>query len=1048
MKNKKKLTKIVLGTIGIGAIACIIPACVVSCGSSGSNSTTPTSSNPTSSTPTAKAAPDVGSAALSAMVTPSSSGLKGIQYQTNEFGFGSSITLNAKFNEPKVQLATGQKANITTKYSWFANGSSTPIKDATNSSYVVNLLNENTTYQVNVAYTVTVTDGTKTINSFQNTVSDSIKLTVNNADLHVNLSYGNNQTDLITDYGTQTFSANIYAVFGTNSNDQLALTTSDFPTGYSLQYQELDVPTNQTANDVLPSVIALNSNATLSATFDVAQSYPIAVNLMQNKQVIATSNAINVCGYVQTNGTIDLNSTPIVSSSSPEGLVGSNKVAFGSKLTLTANFIPPVFDLAPNEQAQTISTLYAWTVNGKTFTSTSNTYQISALYANTTYNVAVTYVYQIINSKTKATLSSPISGTLSYSKSIDLNVDYSNIKFALSASDLNKNNQIISFGYQSLAVSLEVSFDNNKTYSPLSATDFANSNYTIEFGTLTNNKFTAFASSDISNTQAWNASYVIENASELQAQIDLGNGNIIKSNVIATDITNPSVGLSASLSTAKDAVGKQIATNEFAFGSQVTLSADFTHPAINSGTGITTTNNITYTWYKNGAVIKGATNATYTIPYFLSSDTYSVSANWNWSITKDANSAIKTSNLQTISQTYKSNNLSLTVNNSNLAINLTYGDNNTSTITSASDIALHLTTTITAKFANDTITIPNDELTTNVSSWKIAYQRFSFNQWNTLSSNELSSSNAFTYKYMPTGVYPIQAQLIANNQTYTSNMIKVNTSYNGDVLGLTNIPTSLQSTYNFPTLIKNYIDLTMEGQGGNSPFMQQVNSWTNGFLIVQNVKPASNEQWVPVSPVDLSNINVSWTNVKNHDDGVIVSATVANSNGLSLMAYPSKGQPSYGDAGSITLKQGDIIKWLLPFGGTPINWSVTNNQATANMQINNDQELSVIDSFTEENQTYWYAYQEGTYPSIPGMDSYFWGFTAQTASGVNLLTNAIKNSSLYQDHLSSDTQWIIFGKMPLLGTNQNNPAITLDSTNSSLVQPLYNASIEGINSLK
>ncbi|MBO7084623.1 hypothetical protein J6W20_01625 [bacterium] len=51
-------------------------------------------------------------------------------------------------------------------------------------------------------------------------------------------------------------------------------------------------------------------------------------------------------------------------------------------------------------------------------------------------------------------------------------------------------------------MSLEVSFDNNKTYSPLSATDFANSNYTIEFGTLTNNKFTAFASSDISNTQA------------------------------------------------------------------------------------------------------------------------------------------------------------------------------------------------------------------------------------------------------------------------------------------------------------------------------------------------------------------------------------------------------------------------------------------------------------------------------------------------------------------------------------------------------------------
>ncbi|MBQ3621976.1 hypothetical protein II941_04345 [bacterium] len=72
--------------------------------------------------------------------------------------------------------------------------------------------------------------------------------------------------------------------------------------------------------------------------------------------------------------------------------------------------------------------------------------------------------------------------------------------------------------------------------------------------------------------------------------------------------------------------------------------------------------------------------------------------------------------MEAINQTYKSNNLSLTVDNSNLAVNLSYGNNETSTITSASDVSLKLITTVTAKFGNDTITIPNDELTSNLSN--------------------------------------------------------------------------------------------------------------------------------------------------------------------------------------------------------------------------------------------------------------------------------------------------------------------------------------------
>ncbi|MBQ3621975.1 hypothetical protein II941_04340 [bacterium] len=176
--------------------------------------------------------------------------------------------------------------------------------------------------------------------------------------MHVNLTYDNNENSTITDYGTQTFKTNIYAVFGTNANAQLALSTSDFPAGYFLQYQELDLPSNKSANDVLPSAIALDSTASLTSTLNVQQSYPIVVNLVQNKQVIATSNSINVCGYVKTDGNINFDST-VPTNTSNQGLdLGNNKFAFGSKLTLTANFAQPVFDLAANQSVQTMSTLY------------------------------------------------------------------------------------------------------------------------------------------------------------------------------------------------------------------------------------------------------------------------------------------------------------------------------------------------------------------------------------------------------------------------------------------------------------------------------------------------------------------------------------------------------------------------------------------------------------------------------------------------------------------------------------------------------------------
>ena len=1052
MKNKKKLTKIIFGTLGIVSIGCIIPACVVSCGSSNANNQTPSSSPTTTSSSTSSTTnpttPNIGSANLSAMVSPSTTNLKGIQYQTNEFGFGSSVTLNAKFNEPKLNLTTGQKATVNTTYSWFVNGSTTPIKDATSDSYVISMLNANSTYQVNVAYTITITDGTKTINTIKNTVSDAIKLSVNNADLHVSLSYGNNETNTITDYGSQTFTTNIYAVFGPKSTDQITLSPSDFPSGYSLVFQELDLPSNKVANDVLPSAISLHNASSLSATFNVNQSYPLVVNLQQDNKVITTSNAINVCGYIKTDANINLNSKVPTTSANSGLALSTNNFAFGSKVVLTANFTQPVFELATNQAVEVLNTIYTWTINGKTITTTNDSYTINALDANSSYSVAITYMYQIINSKTKAALTTPISGTLSYSKNINLNVDYSNIKLSLSASNLNKNNQITSFGYQTLTSTFAISFDNNKTFTTLSASDFSNLNSKISFGTLTDNKYNAFVTNDAADANGWSTSYIIENATQLQAQIIINGNKTIKSNVIATDIVNPSVGLSANVSDAKGAVGKQISTNEFAFGSQVQLTADFAHPTINSGTGYNTTSTISYTWYKNGSVIKGANSSTYTIPYFLTSDSYSVSVNWNWSITKDDTSTVRITNLQSSNQIYKSANLNLTVDNSNRSFTLTYGTNNeTSTITTSSTQILNAI--VSAKFGNTTITVPSDELVSNFSNWRIEYQRYSFNQWNTLNSVTLADASALSYKYNPTGIYPIQALLITNNQTYTSNMIKVNTSYNDDVLGFDNLPTSLQSKYNCLTFIQNYIVTSMQNQGDNSPFLQQVNSWANGYKLVLNAEPASDQESVPVAASDLTNIQATWTNPNDKVDGVTVSATIANSNGLQLITW-NDSEPYYDDPGSINLSKGDVIKWLLPFGTSKLQWSVTNNEATANFEMNLSLTPYIFTSYTNPNtnQTTWHVYLQGDYLSLPNMSGYYWGFTVENASGQNLLSNIFKTNSWYKKNTSDNTQWIVSGSFPLLGDQVQNPQITFDSTTSTIAQQLYEASIAGISSLQ
>ena len=842
---------------------------------------------------------------------------------------------------------------------------------------------------------------------------------------------------MISTLGNQALSIQLSALFDDGEVTQ-NFTDTDFA-NTSMQIQYLYKQSSDSSFSELSQPINASEQSAWSYSYFMQSPTSFEAILTDtNSSITIISNEINTNITAATLSPIQAK----VAANNEGKAISSTEFAFGSQVTLTANLVHPNIDTTNNEQV-TDTVTYAWYANNKLVATTNQgTYSPAALFQNTTYKVQATWTWYVGNNKQDAK-------TQTFSNEINLTINYANVSLVLSVANAT-NNTITTLGYQNLSVSLNVNFGNSTTSKQFTASQFAGTDFAISFGTLTNNNFSAFATNEATDASGWSSTYFVDASTQLQAEFKIDSTNIIKSNVIATNLATPAVKLTASVSSAKNAVGNQTAANEFAFGSQVELSASFTHPTITSGTGITNSSNLTYTWYKNGTIIKGANSSTYIIPCLLKSDTYSVSVNWSWNSTKNDATAITTTNFASQDQTYISSNLTLTVNNGNIEVALSDGNSN-STITSST--AQDLSVQVNAKFTNNTISIPDADLLSNFANWKINYQRYAFNQWNNLSSNSLSSDSAFSYSYIPTGIYPIQATLTTNNDSFSSNIIKVNTTYNGDVLGLANIPSSLQSKYNYLTFIQNYLVTSLTNEGSNSPFMQLVNSWTNGFKMIENTKPTNNETSVPVVASDFSNFQVTWTNSSNKEDGVIASATVANPDGLSLMAWDGKGSESYyDDSGSITLKQGDIIKWLLPFGTSSLTWTVTNKKATANYQINSSLTPYPFTSLSENGQDVWEVYnstdgQVYGYPSLPGMSSYYWGFTAQTANGTDLLTSAIKANSFYQQNMSNDTQWIVYGSFPLLCTNQENPAIIFNSSTSTYAQALYDLSIAGINSL-
>lgn len=440
----------------------------------------------------------------------------------------------------------------------------------------------------------------------------------------------------------------------------------------------------------------------------------------------------------------------------------------------------------------------------------------------------------------------------------------------------------------------------------------------------------------------------------------------------------------------------------------------------------------------------------------------------NSSNSNNSNSKTSTSNpttTKTLIKTYSCNTtLTVKVDYSNLSATLVYGANQMSTITSNAQTTLAVN--LQYKFEGNGTTQPAGALysfsTTDLKklpSSTISFERYSFNQWNQINATNTSANSIqnLDYSYTPTGIYPLRAQLKIGDVLLTSNMLKVNTSYDGSVLDLNTIPTALQSTYSYPSLMLLYLQQSLKEDGNNAPFMQLVNSWGQGYMFIEATTSNTYNQ---VNTSDLTNFNVSWINAKDHADGLMVSATVnvANNKGLELLGYGNyqKKDYAYTTSNNLLIPNGDVISWTLPFGGMrALQWTITNGQVSnVNWNITN-YPYNVFYNYGSSNNPSWHVYDwactnQYGHPSISNSNIY-WGYKVTTSSGQNALASLINSNSFYTGLKPTDSSYLLYNDFPLVSTNSSNMQIgyiTLTSQCISLLNPLYQASIAGIAALE
>lgn len=439
------------------------------------------------------------------------------------------------------------------------------------------------------------------------------------------------------------------------------------------------------------------------------------------------------------------------------------------------------------------------------------------------------------------------------------------------------------------------------------------------------------------------------------------------------------------------------------------------------------------------------------------------SPNTNDSGSKTASS--KPTTTKVLIKTYTCNTtLSVTVDYSNLSATLVYGANQMSTITSNAQTTLAVN--LQYKFEGNGTTQPAGALysfsTTDLKklpSSTISFERYSFNQWHQINAANTSANSIqnLDYSYTPTGIYPLRAQLKIGDVLLTSNMLKVNTSYDGSVLDLNTIPTSLQSTYSYSSLMLLYLQQSLKEDGNNAPFMQLINSWGQGYMFIE---ATSGNTYKQVNTSDLTNFNVSWINAKDHADGLMVSATVnvANNKGLELLGYGNwqKKDYAYTTSNNLLIPNGDVISWTLPFGGMrALQWTIINGQVSnVNWNITN-YPYNVFYNYGSSTNPSWHVYDwactnQYGHPSISNSNIY-WGYKVTTSSGQNALASLINSNNFYTGLKPTDSSYLLYNDFPLVSTNSSNMQIgyiTLTSQCISLLNPLYQASIAGIAALE
>lgn len=576
---------------------------------------------------------------------------------------------------------------------------------------------------------------------------------------------------------------------------------------------------------------------------------------------------------------------------------------------------------------------------------------------------------------------------------------------------------------------------------------------------------------DNKQTTSSNSSSSSSSSSKTEKETNNSSSSSTNTPKPANPYPNGLVSISSSITPSQN--GKQLGANEYACGSSITLTANYTYP---TDQDVNHNGTLYFEWFANGKLINSGTKPTYDVGQVLVNTTYSVQASYMVPLSNQNGSA-------KVTYSCSSSKINVTINYSNLALSLAYNDGNTKTITTSNQVTLDASLQYTLSNKNTYFT---DAQLASLSDVTINFARYSFSTWNNL--NNSSNDNgaiANNYKLVttPDGIYPFRASFTINGKTIYSNILKVNTSYNGSILDFSNLPVNIQETYNYPALMQKYIVQSMSSN--DSLFMELVNAECKGYRIIpltlNGTISASQFNGLSVNASYFDNISVKWFNADNHDDGLLVSATLSAN--LELFSYQNyhSGDNDYNVSvghGNNTISKGNIISWLLPYGNTTLNWwsqnpnSITNQNISWNLNssiytqnggvlFNTNYDDYKVNSSNWQFYTSNFVYRKVNFKTVT--KGVYWGFTITNPNGTNALQSILaanysqvdagqdsSGSEIYQTiYGGTGATYIAYQNFPMIQSTAaaETGYLSLLSSCKQMLQDLYNQSIEGISAL-